>query len=409
MRKNYLFLGFGIPDEEMKQVFESDRFPAVQTHKFNWNLIKGLENYDFADFTYISARPVSDYPFYPRKKISGNVWRSQILDSEIRIREIPYLNTSLLKIITRTLSGLYYSVKEYHQKPNKGGIIVYSVHVPFMLIGFLLSRFYKIDFIGIWTDPPSVISQREGFLKSHLRNLVLRISKALMSRVTKVIALTKFLAEDFAPGKPYLVVEGIIDEQDANRLSSSEKQRKDRDIVRVVYTGSIAKRYRIQNIVEAFTLLENKNIILEVYGCGDYEDELRQICLKNKNIRYYGFVPNEKALRAQREADFLINARSADDYYVKYSFPSKTLEYMLSGTPLITTILPGMPEDYRDFVIVLEDSSPRTISETLQKASELSVHERRKIGINALEFAKTKDFRTQGEQIANFILNEFRH
>jgi glycosyltransferase involved in cell wall biosynthesis len=170
-------------------------------------------------------------------------------------------------------------------------------------------------------------------LKSHLRNLELRISKALMSRVTKVIALTKFLAEDFAPGKPYLVVEGIIDEQDANRLSSSEKQRKDRDIVRVVYTGSIAKRYGIQNIVEAFTLLENKNIILEVYGCGDYEDELRQICLKNKNIKYYGFVPNEKALRAQREADFLINARSADDEYVKYSFPSKTLEYMLSGTP----------------------------------------------------------------------------
>lgn len=405
MRSNYLFFGFAIPDEEMNLTFKKDQFPSVQTHKFNWNLIKGLESCNIADFTYVSARPVSDYPFYPRKKISGNVWRSQILDSEIRIREIPYLNTSLLKIITRTLSGLYYSVKEYHQKPNKGGIIVYSVHVPFMLIGFLLSRFYKIDFIGIWTDPPSVISEREGFLKSHLRNLELRISKALMSRVTKVIALTKFLAEDFAPGKPYLVVEGIIDEQDANRLSSSEKQRKDRDIVRVVYTGSIAKRYGIQNIVEAFTLLENKNIILEVYGCGDYEDELRQICLKNKNIKYYGFVPNEKALRAQREADFLINARSANDEYVKYSFPSKTLEYMLSGTPIITTILPGIPSEYMDYVILLESNEPEEILSTLIMATQMTRGERIKIANEARLFSESKNYKTQGKRIVDFLMN----
>ena len=68
-RKNYLFLGFAIPDEEMEKVFSIDNFPQVQTHKFNWNLIKGIEHFDEFDFTYISARPVTDYPVYYQKKI----------------------------------------------------------------------------------------------------------------------------------------------------------------------------------------------------------------------------------------------------------------------------------------------------------------------------------------------------
>ena len=71
-RKNYLFLGFAIPDEEMEKVFSIDNFPQVQTHKFNWNLIKGLEHFDEFDFTYISARPVTDYPVFPKKKINKN-------------------------------------------------------------------------------------------------------------------------------------------------------------------------------------------------------------------------------------------------------------------------------------------------------------------------------------------------
>ena len=145
-------------------------------------------------------------------------------------------------------------------------------------------------------------------------------------------------------------------------------------------------------------------MVLEIYGSGDYEEELRSICSKNENIKYYGFVPNEEAVRAQREADFLINARSATDEYVKYSFPSKTLEYMLSGTPLITTMLPGIPDEYREHIIVLEDNSPKTICEALSVANCLDDYHKEKLGFGALEFAKTKSFQQQGTKIAEFIL-----
>lgn len=403
MKKNYLFLGFAVPDEEINKVFGLDKFPAVQTHNFNWNLIKGIESYDTFAYTYISACPVSDFPYYPHKKIRGGIRHVPVEGKRIEITEIPFVNTSVWKIITRFFSSLFYSLKKYGKVKNKGGVIVYSVHVPFMLAGWIISRLYKIDYIAIWTDPPSVRNVRESSLKSKFRNIEHQISVFLMKKATKVIALTRYLAEDYAPGKPYLVIEGIIDEKNINPDLRKERA-EDPGYIKVIYTGSLEKEYGIKNIVEGFGMIEDKNVILEIYGRGGYEEELKKACSFDERIRYRGFLPNREILKVQREADFLINARSAGDEYVKYSFPSKTLEYMLSGTPLITTMLPGIPEEYREYVIVLEDNRPGTIAAVVQKAVTLHKEERKEIGERALAFAKTRNYRTQGKKITEFLL-----
>jgi glycosyltransferase involved in cell wall biosynthesis len=279
------------------------------------------------------------------------------------------------------------------------------VHVPFMLIGYLLSKLYCLDYIAIWTDPPSVRSERDSFLKSRLRYIELFVSKLLMRKASKVVSVTKHLAQDFAPQKPYLVIEGIIDQSEiiANR---NEENRKDcnSNEIKIVYTGSLSKRYGVKNIVEGFKLVKDDNILLEIYGRGDYEKELTEVCSKNNKIIYKGFVSNEEARDAQRKADFLINARSANDEYTKYTFPSKTLEYMLSGTPLITTLLPGMPENYKDYLLLLENNDPKTICEMLQNAIKLDRKQRNSIGYKALKFAKSKNYKNQGEKITKFIL-----
>lgn len=403
-KKNYLFLGFAIPNDEMEKVFNLDNCPQIQTHNFNWNLIKGMELSSELDFTYISSRPVTDYPLFPEKKIRRRKWNVKINGKLLEIQEIPFLNTGILKIITRFLSTLYYSFKRFAFKADKGGVIVYSVHIPYMLVGFIISRIYKIDYIAIWTDPPSVRTDKESKLKSKLRNIELKVSKYLMKKATKVVALTKYLAEDFAPGKPYIVIEGIVDTNEQiieefpiNTLPSS--------FIKIVYTGSLEKRYGVKNIVEGFLLVKNRNVILEVYGRGDYEEELKQISEQNSNVIYKGFVANKEILTIQREADFLINARSSKANFVKYSFPSKTLEYMLSGTPLITTMLPGIPEEYRKYVIVLKDNETETIRKEIENLLEMTSEDKINIGIEAKKFVAQKDCKCQGDKIIKFITN----
>lgn len=402
-RKNFLFLGFALPNEEMEKVFCIDSFPQVQTHKFNWNLIKGLEHFDEFDFTYISARPVTDYPSFSEKNIKRNKWIVNIDNKKIEIQEIPFINVGLLKLVTRFFSALFYSLKKYNPKGNKAGVIVYSVHVPYMIVGLIISKIYKIDYIALWTDPPAISTNKDSSLKSKLRNIELKLSKYLMKKATKVIALTKYLAEDFAPGKPYLVMEGIIDISEINSNNKRKQTKNNYDALKIVYTGSIEKRYGIKNIVEGFNMLNSDNLILEIYGRGDYEEELKKICLENNKIIYGGFITNSVVLSIQREADFLINARSPDDEYVKYSFPSKTLEYMLSGTPLLTTMLPGIPDEYCEYLLILENNDPNTICKKLNQILKMDYEERHLLGIKALHYAKSKDYKNQAKLIINFL------
>lgn len=50
---------------------------------------------------------------------------------------------------------------------------------------------------------------------------------------------------------------------------------------------------------------------------------------------------------------------------MKYSFPSKTMEYMSTGTPVLTTVLPGMPKEYHPYVYLLEEETADAIAEKL--------------------------------------------
>lgn len=397
--KNFLFLGFAIPDKEMKEIFKVDKFPAVQTHKFIWNIIKGIEYQNRTKCEYISVKPISDYPFFKKKYIKKEIYNEKIFQKEIKITSIPFWNTSILKILTRFISSFFYSLKYYNSCRNKGGIIVYSVHIPFMLTGLLISKIYKVPYIAIWTDPPAIITERESKIKTKLRGIELKISRYLMRKVDKAIVITKYLAEDFLQGKPYLIIEGIIDEACENNKNIEKELLK-----KIVYTGSLEKRYGIKNIVEGFIKLNNKNIVLEVYGRGDYEKELSEISDKFCNIKYMGFLPNEKILEIQKKATFLINARGEDEEYVKYSFPSKTLEYMLSGTPLISTMLPGIPEEYKEYFYILEKNDPEVISKKIEELLKLSYSDRKRFGEKAKKFALTKNYKQQGEKIVKFLL-----
>ena len=67
---------------------------------------------------------------------------------------------------------------------------------------------------------------------------------------------------------------------------------------------------------------------------------------KDSRIQYMGVAPNAEVVAAELDASLLVNPRPTHEEFTKYSFPSKNIEYMASGTPLLTTKLPGMPKEY---------------------------------------------------------------
>lgn len=404
MNQEYLVLSFLIPDQEMEREFVYDGFPSIQTQNFNWSLVKAIESGNELKFSYISTRAISDYPMNPSKVIHKKKWVEKISNSqEIEIFEIPFLNRGILKILTRFISSFYYSFQFFIGNKNKKGIIVYSVHVPFMLTGFLVSKIFKIDLISVWTDPPSVPYEHDNFLKRSLRKIEYKISTFLMKQSTKLIVLTKHLAEDFSKGTPYIVIEGILDEKKIRDLvaQSDYKDNSSEEKIKIIYTGSVEEKYGIGKIVEAIQMLNSEKVQLDIYGKGNFVKKIQKN--KYKNVFYKGFLPYKEILKVQNNADFLINARSNNDEYVKYSFPSKTMEYLASGTPVISTMLSGIPDNYKNHLIEIKNSSPIEIKKTVECALKLDIKKRNEIAKNAKEFIYKKNISTQGEKILKFI------
>jgi len=75
---------------------------------------------------------------------------------------------------------------------------------------------------------------------------------------------------------------------------------------------------------------------------------------------------------------------------------------MASGTPLVTTPLPGMPKEYNRFVYLFNDESVEGISSTLQTLLSKSGDELYKFGIRAKQFVvKYKNNLIQAKRILN--------
>lgn len=92
-------------------------------------------------------------------------------------------------------------------------------------------------------------------------------------------------------------------------------------------------------------------------GMRDFEDELKNICKRHSNIKYFGVIPNDYVVNKELKATILINPRPTNEEYTKYSFSSKNMEYMVFGTPVLTTKLSGMPEEYYPYVYLFKDES----------------------------------------------------
>ena len=67
-------------------------------------------------------------------------------------------------------------------------------------------------------------------------------------------------------------------------------------------------------------------------------------------IDYKGQVPPDIAKEIIDNASVLVNPRPNDSEYTKYSFPSKNIEYLMSGKAVVAYMLDGMPERYSEFI-----------------------------------------------------------
>ena len=193
--------------------------------------------------------------------------------------------------------------------------------------------------------------------------------------------LSEQMKKRLNPKKPAIVLEGHVDSDLKMAVNSIEGKYPQKVCL---YAGSLHRKNGIEKLVKAFSAADIKGAELHIYGDGDYAEELK--ASNNKHVKYFGKAPNSIVVDEEVKATLLINPRPTDAEFTKYSFPSKNLEYMASGTPLLTTRLPGMPKEHFEYVYLFDDETVEGMSRTLKEVLSKPERELHQKGMDAKQY-----------------------
>lgn len=224
-----------------------------------------------------------------------------------------------------------------------------------------------------------------------------------ISKYDGYVFLTQYMNEAYnSHQRPHIVMEGTVD---ADFIAANSNPRKDKPRV-IMYAGSIEKQYGLECLLQAFIQAALPDAELHLYGTGKFVEEVHAYTQQYHTIKYQGAVSNAEVVAAEQRATLLVNPRFSNQDFVKYSFPSKTTEYMVSGTPLLTTRLAGIPDEYFQYCYTFESETVDGFAQKLTEVLSLSDAELQAKGKSAQEFVlKYKNNIIQGARLKSFFQN----
>lgn len=263
-------------------------------------------------------------------------------------------------------------------------LIVYAAHTPFMkACADIKKKYPKVLTVLIVPDLPAYMASSSKGWRSYLTRYNIKISDKLYRYFDGFVFLSDYMKEKI-PVKPnnYVVIEGIYShDRFLDHISPAVD-----NIKRIVYTGTLAERYGIMNLVKAFTQIREQNYRLIIVGNGDAASQIIKEAQKDLRINYLGQLPHEEVLKIQREGDLLVNPRTSEGEFTKYSFPSKTMEYLASGVPTLLNKLSGIPEEYYKYSFQPKDESIESLKNKIEEILNLSQEKREEFGKKARNF-----------------------
>ena len=252
------------------------------------------------------------------------------------------------------------------------------------------------DYMGDVKDARD--AQQVSLGRRMLRNMAGRSYRQLDS----FILLTEQMTNVVNPlHKPYLVMEGLVD---VNMESVPNELQNKTPYKTLMYAGALRAQYGLKNLVEGFQAYENPEARLWIFGAGDYAEEIEKAARQDPRITFGGMIPLHEAVAKELEADLLVNCRPTDMEFAQYSFPSKNMEYMASGTPVLTTRLPGMPQEYYQYVYTIDGNRPEDATDAIRRAMEYSKEELYEKGKKSRNFVLSqKNNITQSGRILQLV------
>ena len=203
-----------------------------------------------------------------------------------------------------------------------------------------IAKQYDVKIVGMLTDNPFNLSSGSPFIKKTLVNQA--------SDLDGYLSLTNGLVEIYNDNAPSYVFEGLVMEESEGK--------KDPIFNYFYFGGSLYERYGVKNLVDAF---HNSNIKakLVIAGSGPLDSYIEQLANDDYRILYLSQLSKEKNIAYMRNSIANINPRPLDPKMDNESVPSKLLEYLSIGTPVISTKFPRLFSTFKDDIHWIEGNT----------------------------------------------------
>ncbi|MBU6998243.1 MAG: glycosyltransferase family 4 protein [Theionarchaea archaeon] len=280
----------------------------------------------------------------------------QKTEEELQYTERPY---RLIELPGETYSikgQVQFILKLYHYLKGTKYTIIHAKN-PFssLLPAVLLRKLGKIDsriiydMRGLWIE----FGAGTGKFPSLLRHGLEMVERALMRRCEHVVAISPALkevlcSEGIPGGKVTVIIGAGVDIEKIQSLEPAVFSEELADLKRIGYLGTISVARESNKIVEAFKTIHRDDCVLLMIGPVIEPQVFDVMTRDTEKVMLPGFIPQYKALQYLKSCQVAISYHDVESPAYNVAVPTKILEYMAAGVPIVAT-------DHTMYRNILED------------------------------------------------------
>lgn len=251
----------------------------------------------------------------------------------------------------------------------------------------------KLACVGFISDNPDDMYPSKFSFEKILTKINIKLCDAY-------VLVTPHQVDFIRKNKPFIIIESQsnikLKPQSLNTIKEEPKV--------ILFAGALTRYNGVDILVNAFIKWDRDDIILRLFGVGELEQEIRNLTKEHKNIQFMGYRSNNEIIQEEMRATLLVIPRPTHQGISKYSFPIKLMEYMSSGTAVLTTDFSSIPEDYKPYLLFIKECSVDGLAKSLNDIFILEESRLKEIGSSAQTWIyKNKNNVIQAKKLYDFI------